>query len=158
LNLERNGENMKRRRRSGFTLIEVLFAVFLVTISGAMVAATLPISTDARARADLNNKATGLIQKQLEAIRGLGYQNATPGQLAFYGLIDSTATVAPNTYTFTNSDSAALDNPSRILPGGTGTILVEQPDLDLRRITITVTWVDRGRTRTLTDGTLIANL
>lgn len=148
---------MKRRKR-GFSFIEVLFAVFLVAISASIVAATLPLSTNARARADMNNKATGLVQKQLEAIRGLGYQNATATQLLSNGLIDSTTPVATNTYAFSNSDGAALDNPSRILPSGAGTVLVEQVDLDLRRVTVTVTWVDRGSTRSVTDGTLIANL
>ncbi len=149
---------MKRRRRSGFSFIEVMFAIFMVAISASIVAATLPISTNARARADYSNKATGLIQKQLEAIRGLGYQNATAAQLYANGIIDSTTTVATNTYAFTNSDSTARDNPARILPSGTGTIKVEQVDLDLRRVTVTVSWVDRGATRTIVDGTLIANL
>ena len=149
---------MKRRRRSGFSFIEVLFAVFMVAISASIVAATLPISTNARARADYSNKATGLIQKQLETIRGLGYQNATVAQLYANGVIDSTSEISSNTYPFSNSDSTARDNPARILPSGTGTVKVEQIDLDLRRVTVTVSWVDRGVTRTIVDGTLIANL
>lgn len=147
---------MKRRR--GFSFIEVLFAVFLVAVSASIVTASLPLATQTRARADYNNKATGLVQKELEAIRGAGYQNATAAQLYANGLIDSMTTIAPNTYSFTNADSPALDNPSRILPSGTGKVLVEQVDLDLRRVTVTVTWSDRGTTKTMTDGTLIANL
>jgi len=147
-----------RARRRGFSYVEVLFAIFLVTVSATVVAATLPLSTKLRARADANNKATGLVQKEVEAIRGLGYANCTATQLFSYGLIDSTTPTSTSTYAFTNADSPALDNPSRILPNGTGKIVVEQVDLDLRRITVTVSWNDRGTTRSVSDGTLVANL
>ena len=146
------------RRKRGYTFVEVLFAVFLVACSAAIVAATLPVANVSRARASLLNKASGLAQKQLEAIRGLGYANATVGQLSSFGLIDSTTPVETNTYAFSNVDAPALDNPARILPGGTGTVLIEQAELDLRRIVVTVRWNERGRNRTYVIGTLLANL
>lgn len=146
------------KRRKGFSFVEVLFAIFLVAMSASIVVATMPIANKSRAKADLMNKATGLAQKQLEAIRGMGYANATPSQLLSLGLIDSITPVGTNTYSFSNSDSANLDNPARILPSGTGKILVEQPDLELRRITVTISWSERGVTRSVSLGTLIANL
>jgi len=118
----------------------------------------MPLANKARIRADLYNKALNLAQKQLEAIRGKGYANATASQLFSLGLIDNTTPIAANTYSFTNSDSAALDNPSLILPGGSGSVLVEQADLDLRRIIVTVRWNDQGTSRQVQLGTLIANL
>lgn len=151
---------MIKRKSSGkgFSLIEVLFAVFLVALCAVIVAASMPLANKARIRADQYNKALNLAQKQLEAIRGKGYANATPSQLFALGLIDSTSPVATNTYSFTNSDSAALDNPARILPNGMGTVLVEQADLDLRRVIVTVQWNDQGTNRQVQLGTLIANL
>lgn len=143
---------------NGFSLIEVLFAVFLVALCAVIVAASMPLANKARIRSDQYNKALNLAQKQLEAIRGKGYANATSAQLYSLGLIDSTTSVATNTYSFTNSDSTALDNPALILPSGTGTVLVEQADLDLRRIVVTVNWVDRGTSRQVQLGTLVANL
>jgi hypothetical protein len=118
----------------------------------------MPVANRARIRADLYNKAMNLAQKQVEAIRGKGYANATSSQLLSQGLIDSETAVATNTYAFTNSDSAALDNPSLVLPSGAGTVLVEQADLDLRRVVVTVTWVDSGVIKSLKIGTLVANL
>lgn len=148
----------KRTTGNAFSLIEVLFAVFLIALCAIVVSASMPLANKARMRADQYNKALGLAQKQLEAIRGKGYANATASQLLSLGLIDSTTTVATNTYAFTNTDSAALDNPARILPSGTGTVLVEQADLDLRRVVVTVNWIDRGTTRQVQLGTLVANL
>lgn len=146
-------------RKQGFSLVEVLFAIFLASLCALVLAAGMPIANSSRARADMYNKATGLAQKQIEAIRSLGYPNATATQLANAGLIDSTTPVeGTDIYSFTNVDTVALDNPSRILPGGVGRIRLEQVDLDLRRVTIEVRWVDRGTTKSIRLGTLIANL
>ena len=102
---------MKRNRKSGVTLIEVLFAMFLVVACALIVAATMPIADIARGKADLMSKATGMAQKQLEAIRGVGYANINAPALAAAGLIDSTTPITTSTYSFTNSDSANRDNP-----------------------------------------------
>lgn len=154
------GTGMHKRKSTGkgFSLIEVLFAVFLVALCAVIVSASMPLANKARIRSDQYNKALNLAQKQLEAIRGKGYANATASQLYSLGLVDSTTPIATNTYSFTNSDSAALDNPSRILPSGTGSVLVEQADLDLRRIIVTVKWIDRGANKQVQLGTLVANL
>ncbi len=106
----------------------------------------------------MQNKAVAFAQKELEAIRGLGYANATSTQLLAYGLIDSTTPLVTNTYPATNVDSASYDNIGRLLPSGTATVAVSQTDIDLRQVTVTVTWNDRGTTRTFSLGTLIANL
>jgi Tfp pilus assembly protein PilV len=146
-------------KRTGSTLIEVLFGVFIVTLCALIVAATTPTASMARFKAEQMNKAAGLAQKQLEAIKALGYVNATPANLASNGLIDSTSPIDTNTYSFTNSDSANLDNPSRILPSGTGTVKLETVSTNLVRVTVQVKWNERGTaTRNVTIGTLIANL
>lgn len=146
---------MKRR---GFSLIEVLIALFLVVTCMMIVVSTMPISTASRAKADLSSKAIGIAQKELEAIKGTGYPNVAADRLLANGLIDSTTPVATNTYSFTNADAAANDSIARVLPNGTGRVLIEQVDLDLRRITITITYRDRSATRTVRLGSLIANL
>ncbi|SRR5579871_4061860 len=149
---------MKRNRKSGVTLVEVLFAMFLVVACALIVAATAPIADVARGKADLMNKANGLAQKQLEAIRGVGYANVNATQLAAYGLIDSPSPIATNTYSFTNSDSSNLDNPSKILPSGVGTVKIEQIQTNLVRVTVSVTYSNNQRNQSVSLGTLIANL
>lgn len=147
-----------RRSKRGFSFIEVLFAIFLLGVGASIVTATLPIANNSRARADYQNKAVGLAQKELESIRGAGYANLTATQLYSYGLIDSTTPISGTTYSFSNSDTGALDNPARILPSGTGAVTVTQADLDLRQVTITIQWTERGVNRSYTIGTLVANL
>lgn len=147
-----------QRHRRGHTLMEALFAAMLVVVCALIFAATMPTANNSRAKADLNNIATSLAQKQAEAIKAQGYANATPTQLLTLGLIDSTTPTSTDTYAFTNSDNAALDNPARVLPQGRGFVTVTQVDTDLRRIIILVQWSDRGQTRSMQLGTLIANL
>ncbi len=146
------------RKNRGLTLIEAMFAILLVATCAGIVAATTPIASLSRTKAEAMNKSSGIAQKQLEAIRGAGYANCTPTQLQTLGLIDSTTPVTTNTYTFTNSDLPNFDNPASVLKNGQGTILVEQAAIDLRRVTVKVTWTERGVTRTVTLGTLIANI
>ena len=123
-----------------------------------VVVSTMPLATAARAKADLMNRAMGLAQKEIEALRGIGYPNLTANQMFANGLIDSVTPVAANTYSFTNADALANDNPARVLPNGVGRVLIEQVDIDLRRVTVWVTYNDRGTTRTVRLGTLVANL
>lgn len=148
----------RKRSVRGFSLIEVLFAIFLASICAMIMAASMPVANNSRAKADLYNKATSLAQKQLEAITGLGYANATATQLKSFNLIDSATPIATNTYSFSNVDVAQLDNPAQVLPSGSGTVQLAQVDLDLRKVVVTVNWVDRGQNRSLKLGTLIANL
>lgn len=149
-----------RTRRGGFSLIEVLFGVFLSAVCATLIATSMPVADRSRNKADLNNKATSMAQKQLEKVRGLGYANATPAQLFSFGLIDSTTPVqgSSNTYSFNNVDYSSRDNVGKILPSGTGAIRIEQVDLDLRRVTVEIDYVDAGRAKSVSVGTLIANL
>jgi len=150
---------MKRSKRiRGHTLIEVLIASFLALACALIFAATMPTANTSRVKADLNNRALSLAQKEMEAIRTLGFANTTPAQLAANGLIDSATPVATNTYSFTNIDTPAVDSPATVLPNGQGRVRIETAANDLRRVTIIVTWQERGRARTVTIATLVANL
>jgi len=139
-------------------MIEVLFAIFLAGLCAAVLAASMPIATISRTKADYRNKATSLAQKQLEAIKALGYANVTSTQLMAYGLIDNLTPVATNTFQWSNVDSALQDSVGTSLPSGTATILVDQPDLDLRRVVVTVSWKEKGQTKSIQLGALVANL
>lgn len=152
------GSQRSTRTKRGVSLIEVLFAVFMVAVCAVILVAAMPTASRSQAMSDLNNKATNLGQKELEAVRGLGYANVTFEQLFAAGLIDSTTTVAANTWSFTNVDTGLNDSASKLLPSGTGRVKIEQMGLDLRRVTVTVNWTARGVPKSISLGTLIANL
>jgi hypothetical protein len=135
-----------------------MLAIFLMTASIAVVAATMPISTISRGKSDLYNKAQNLAQKELERVRALGYPNATAALLLQNSLIDSDTPTTGTTYSWTNVDAGLNHSPATVLPSGTGSLTIDQVDNDLRRITVTVTYSDRGKTLSYSTGTLIANV
>ena len=145
-------------RRRGFSFVEVLFGVFLVGALATIVAAAMPVATLSRTKADASNRAQALAQKEMEAVRGLGYANLTGPQLAANSLVDDANGPSAGAWTFTNVDAGTKDSPGTALAGGTGTILVDQTDTELRRVTVRVEWRERGATRDFTLSTLVANL
>ncbi len=148
----------KQRRVRGALLIESLFAVFLVAIVATIIAATMPLANNSRARADMLNKAVSIAQKQVENVRGVGYPNLNGPQLLAAGLVESSTADGNGRFHFTNVDSAAFDAPALVLPSGKGYLKIEQVGLDLRLVTVRVEWTDRGKPRHTVLSTMIANL
>lgn len=149
---------MLRRKDRGALLMESLFAIFLVVVVAAIIAATMPLANSSRARADMLNKAVSIAQKQIENIRGLGYPNITGNALFTAGLVQSATADAQGRLVFTNIDSAAFDAPSNVLPQGRGFVVIQQSGSDRRRVTVRVEWTERSRTREVVLATLVANL
>jgi len=118
----------------------------------------MPVANTSRAKANNENKAMNLAQKQLETIRSVGYANITPDKLLQANLIDSTTPVAPNAYSFTNTDNAALDNPGLVLTNGKGSVEIDDIAPNVRQVIITINWRERSKTRKAQLGTLVANL
>ncbi|MEP0765283.1 MAG: hypothetical protein HRF45_01905 [Fimbriimonadia bacterium] len=145
------------RTRRGFTLTEVLFAGFLVTIAALAMAAALPLGHFARQKADLTNKAAGLANRQLEEVRSVGYPNLDPSTLQGLGIIDS-ITRGDHGYPFTNASSNRGDAVSTLLPNGQAWLDLYDIGLDLKSVVITVQWTEKGRTRTVRMATMIGNL
>jgi len=148
----------KGRRTRAFSFIEMMLTVFLVTICAGIVATAMPTATVGRQKSVYRNRAVALAQKQMEAIKRLGYPNITANALLNAGLIDSATEVATNTYSFTNVDSLVADDAPRLLPSGTARITLEQPDIELKRVIIRITWSENSQTKTYEIGTLVANL
>ncbi len=148
----------KRSKSGGFSLIEILFGIFIVALCATVLSATMPTANQSRVKANNVSKAINLAQKQMEAIRCVGYASITPERLTTLGLLDSQAPIEPNTFSFSNVDNGIFDNPSTVLTAGTGTVLIRQSNLDIKEVTIVVAWTEKGVRRNFRLGTKIANL
>ena len=135
-----------------------MLSVFMVTCAGAILASSMPAATVSRVKGNYLNKASNFAQKEVELMKALTYPNLTPTKLLAADLIDSTTTVSSNTYSCNNTDSAVGDRVQDLLPSGTATVKVEQIDLELKRITVTVNWSEKGRSRSYAVASLVANL
>jgi Tfp pilus assembly protein PilV len=149
---------VKRRKNNGFTLVEVMLSVFMVTCAGAILASAMPAATVSRMKGNYLNKAANFAQKEVELMKAQTYSNLTATKLHAADLIDSTNTIAANTYSCNSTDAAVGDRVSDILPSGTASVKIEQVDLELKRITLTVNWSEKGRSRTYVVASLVANL
>ena len=160
--------NNVRRVKGGHTLIEAMFASFLALVCALIFSATIPVANLTRGKAENMNLATSLAQKMMEKVRGEGYPNSTNQRLYDVGLADSTALVSTATYgcgpigeqalQFTNIDASLVDSPAKTLPNGRGFIYSTQTGLDMRRITIVVSWQERSVTKSVRLTSLVANL
>lgn len=138
-------------------MIEVLFAIGAAGACALIFSATMPAANRSRAKADKTNIAVGLAQKELEAIKSID-SSLNPSTLFAAGLLDSATPIGTNKYSFTNCDFSAKDSPATVLQAGTGSVTIELIDIELRRVTVEITWVENGSTRSIKVGTLVANM
>ncbi|MCC6403212.1 MAG: hypothetical protein IT207_04310 [Fimbriimonadaceae bacterium] len=146
-----------RNRKAGNTLIEVMFAVFLALVCAMIFAAAMPTAASSRTKADHYNTAISIAERQLEALKGVD-PGLKPDQLYAAGLIDSVTQVGTDTWAFTQVGAASNDNAAKVLTNGVAKIKIELVDIELRRVTVTVDWKERGQDRNVTLATLVADL
>ncbi len=125
----------------GFTVIEVLvavglFGILLVAMSSLFLATTLVGATD-RTSTD----ATVVSQEEFEILRGMNYISIPGGTRPCL----ARTTVAGRTYTCSRTVEL---NP----------IIDEDPEPNMKRITVTLTWQVGGRTRTYVARTVYADV
>ena len=149
---------MKARKNRGLSVVEAMLSVFMVASAGAILASAMPVATVSRTKANYMNKAANFAAKEIELMKAQTYPNLSAAKLLAADCIDSTTPVASNTYSCNSTDAAVGDRVTDILPNGTATVKLEQVDIELRRITLTVSWTEKGRTRTYVAASLVANL
>jgi type IV pilus assembly protein PilV len=133
------------KNRSGFTLIEVMIAVLILSFAVAVFAPLYPLSMRMRSKAENVTRATTLAQQKIEQVRALPYSTVTYSGLRANSLIDASPNSSP--YSFTTVDGLASK-----LPEGTGTLTLSTPATDLMQVDVTVTWgglVQNGNTVTM---------
>lgn len=151
MNLSRN------RKRTGNTLVEVMFAVFLALVCAMIFAAAMPTAAASRVKADNYNTAVNIAQRQMEALKAVD-PALRADQLFAAGLIDSVTPISTNTWSFTNVGIAGRDNAASVLKNGTARVTIELLAVELRRVTVRIDWVEKGQPRNVTLATLVADL
>jgi len=127
---------LARSRQSGFTLLEVMISIFILTAIALMFASAIPA---AKKSATLNGQyaqATSLCQHKIDQLRAIGPgRMMTFGDLFEAGIIDQTPTAAP--YSFVAADSI-----SNYLPNPTATLTIQSVsgEPNALKATVTITW------------------
>ncbi len=109
----RHARLSKRGRRSGFTLIEVMLAVFVLSLTALIFAAAFPISQISRIKSAHMSYAANLARQTMEEKRAAGYN----------GLLIGTTTSVPAE-----------------LPDSQQTTTITQYSTHIKKVVITITW------------------
>lgn len=139
--------NVERRRRSrGFSLTEVIIALFVFSLLTIIFAGSLMVSNAATGINGQYAQALSLCQHKIDQLRAVGYGRLTFSELEDAEIIDSSPTTSP--YRFTVRDGVA-----DILPNGTTSVTIANSASDSRVkiVTVTVTW--RSASHRVTNST-----
>lgn len=101
------------KTKHGLTLIEVMMAVFVLALSGIMLAAIFPTAQISRIKGVYSTYAVSLAQQRIEELRAAGYASVKVG----------------------NTSVAVSD-----LPGGTETILITQYLPNIKKVQVSIVW------------------
>lgn len=126
--------NLARRRlRNGSSLLEVMFAIFIVAGAALVFSALIPSAVKSEKMVASHQQAISIVQHKVDQLRGVGYGRLTYSELLDAGIIDSSPTSSP--YRFTQ-----VDQLNTFYAQATGTIAISDFDANIRRVTITLTW------------------
>lgn len=121
------------RTQKGFTLIEILVAVFVVSLSLAFFGVAVHTTTLIRG-VKLQDTALRIASSKIESVRGGGYDNV------------------PSSGSF--SDPLLMT-----LPNATGTVTTIDYNADIKQVTVTVGWREtKGTLRNISLTTLIGKV
>lgn len=144
-------------RLQGFTLIEVLIAVFLLAVAAIAFTGLLVLSTRISLESERQTVAQGIVNEELEYIRSLNYDSVgitLPPQGELYGVLEPTATVTRNAQTYNVERHVFYGDDV-----GNGVNPVPNTlNADYKRVTIKATWTSAGgQIRDVEAGTVITN-
>lgn len=127
---------MKRGNQSGFTLVELAITVAVMGIFISGVVSLFVNIQNAQTHTRYLESATYAAQTEIESLRTINYNNLSEGQ----------------TIDFTNQ------LPDTLPSGSTGTVVVSEPIVGLKRVDVTVTYSYKGQTRNVSLSSLIGVL
>jgi prepilin-type N-terminal cleavage/methylation domain len=132
-----------RTRCAGFTLVEVMIALMVFAFLSLVFATSLPVSRKASRMNSQYTQAANLCQHKIDQLRARGYGGLTYTELKNTGVIDSTPTSAPYSFTGVDGVRSILDSPTTEIRVDTPTT-TEVPISNVRsvtkKVTVTVRW------------------
>lgn len=131
------------RNTRGFTLMEVMIALFVFSLLMVMFASSLLVAKSASTINGQYAQAISLGQHKIDQLRAVGYARLTYQELCDPGIIDATPNAPP--YRF---DSATNDDQvPTYLPNPTATLNIQPYGADARvkLVTVTITWKSNAK-------------
>lgn len=124
---------MCRRANVGFTLLEVVIAIFVLSAAATIFFAFLPTALKTGKMVGNHQQASSLVQHKIDQLRGVGYGRLNYVELRDAGIIDSSAVTSP--YKFKE-----VDGLSSIYVTPDATIAITDFDAQTRKVVVTLKW------------------
>jgi Tfp pilus assembly protein PilV len=140
------------RKKLGYTFIEVMVSLFLVSMGAIMFSSMMPMAAKGGHMVGNYQQASSLVQHKIDECRSVGYGRLTYSELQTAGIIDASPTSSP--YSFTG-----VDGLTSIYVNATGTLTITDFSATIKQVTVTLTWTgspSRQGNGTLTAVALIA--
>jgi type II secretory pathway pseudopilin PulG len=138
---EQRPKSQSHRSSRGYTLLEVVTAVFLMSLGVLLFGSLYPTAYRSSRMSGQYSQATSAVQHKVDQLRALGYGRLTYNELRAAGVIDASPTASPFRF-------EAQDNLAAELAQPVGTITVAPVRTNLRQATIRLEWRGApGRTR-----------
>lgn len=122
--------------KPAFTMVELMVTTVVFSICIVSIASLFYTTQTIQRSNRLTNLATREAQSEIEVLRNNSYSSLTPGE----------------TIDFTSSLSSELPNSRQ------GTVVVSEPSSGLRRVDVTVSYADNGKTKDVTLSSMIGIL
>lgn len=152
-----HGGRMRSRAR-GFTLVEVMIAMFVFALVTVIFASTLMLSKTASKMNGQYAQAISLAQHKIDQLRAVGYGRLIYTELDDAQIVDPTPATSPYTFVLVDEVASYLPNPTATLTIANATNSYDPTRVKL--VTVTITWKASPRrpdTSTLTYRAYIAN-
>lgn len=142
--------------RSGFTLVEVVVALFVFTLLMLVFSGTISVSMSASRMNGQYAQATSLCQHKIDQLRATGFGRINYTDLRSAGIIDASPATQP--FSFVTDDGVA-----NILPNATATITTSFLDTakQILKVTVTISWKNASldsKTKTMSLNAIITNV
>lgn len=123
----------ERRRKLGFTLVEVMVSMMILTASSIIFFALLPMSFKTGKMVGCYQQASSLVQHKIDQMRGVGYGRLNYTELANAGIIDASPTSAPFSF-------KGVDGLDSIYVGPVATIQISDFSANVKQVTVSLVW------------------
>jgi type II secretory pathway pseudopilin PulG len=153
--------HLQPRRKRGFTLLDLLFGMFVLAVGSLSLAALLPVLSRSGHLSHAGSQAVQIASRQIEQLRIVKYENLVPEVLLQLGLVD-TIQEDPETgevvmrFSRIPGDDGTQFRVSSLLRDGIGEVRLEEPSPNVREVKVTVRWrSESGRPQEITLTTLV---
>ena len=125
--------HIKSGRKSGFTLIEALVAILVISMTAGIFFSLIPMAFKTGKMVGSHQQAASLVQHKIDQMRGVGFGRLNYSELVDAGVIDPTPASSP----FSFRD---VDGLGSIYAKPTGTITIQNLSASLKKVRVDLAW------------------